>query len=289
MGTAGTYGGSAPGKSLLPTWLDGVEEPVPAVPDPGVLPDPAENPNGEPVSVPASAPVFVPAGLPVEFGKARANFTSFARSGGHDRRALGRATSSFVRAAGGGSRAAQHMGASRKAGAALAGFLADVGRHGIVEALRTLNLVELAGRPPAAIFAALVDVFCPDGGTIDEAIAREAFVEMIIDLSEIGITDVADLGPDRMPEIFELFIAHAIEARIENDIAMKAIILPINTEAAQRVQDILCEFIRRAVHDVVTQAADFRRLAEDRIKGWVDSVYAHAFELLRVLGDNESR
>ena len=112
---------------------------------------------------------------------------------------------------------------------------------------------------------------------------------MIINLAEIGVGDIADLGPDRIPEIFERFIAHAIEARIENDIAMKAMILPVNTEAAQRVQDVLCDFIRRAVHDVVNLAADFRQLAEDRIKGWVDTVYAQAFELLRVLGEREAR
>jgi hypothetical protein len=181
------------------------------------------------------------------------------------------------------------MGASRNTGAGLAGFLSDVARRGVTEALRTLNLSGLAGRPPAEIFGALVDVFCPDGGTIDEAIAREAFVEMIVELAEIGITDVSVLAADRMPDIFELFIVHAIEARIENDIAMKAVSVPDNTAAAQRVQDILCDFVRRAVHDVMTQAPDFRTLAEDRIKGWVDTVYAQAFELLRILGEAESR
>jgi hypothetical protein len=181
------------------------------------------------------------------------------------------------------------MGASRAAGAGLAGFLADVARRGVVDALRTLNLPGLAGRPPAEMFAALIDVFCPEGGTIDEAIAREAFVEMVIELAEIGIADIADLSADRMPEIFESFAAHAIEARIENDIAMKAVALPANTAAAQRVQQILCDFIRRAVHDAMAQAADFRQLAEDRIKAWIDMVYAQAFELLRVLGEGEAR
>ncbi|MBV9825358.1 MAG: hypothetical protein JO001_06765 [Alphaproteobacteria bacterium] len=181
------------------------------------------------------------------------------------------------------------MGASRAAGSSLAAFLADAARSGVDEALRTLNLPGLAGRPPAEIFAALTDVFCPDGGTIDEAIAREAFVEMIIDLSEIGVADIADLAPERMPEIFELFVAHAIEARIENDIAMKAVAVPANTDAAQRVQDVLCDFIRRAVQDVMVRADDLRELAQDRIKEWVDTVYAQAFELLRVLGDEEAR
>jgi hypothetical protein len=287
MGTAGSYGGSARGNILTPSFVSDDDLPMPGA---GPEDDRAPEPEGGPDADVEPRPVApIAAAGPVDFGNARGNFTSFARSSGHDRRALGRAAASYVRAAGGGQRAARHMGASRSAGTALAGFLADVGRRGVDEALRTLNLPGLAGRPPAEIFAALIDVFCPEGGTIDEAIAREAFVEMIIELTEIGVTDIADLAPDRLPEIVELFIAHAIEARIENDIAMKAIALPDNTAAAQRVQDILCDFIRRAVHDVMAQAVDFRLLAENRIKGWVDTVYAQAFELLRVLGEAEAR
>jgi hypothetical protein len=290
MGTAGSYGGSAPGNILTPSFVSNDDIPVAGTtPEGGPEPPPQGAAKGELERIPVAAPPPPAAAIPVDFGNARRSFTSFARSGGHNRRALGRAMSSYVSAANGGRHAARHMGASRAAGAALAGFLADVARHGVTEALRTLNLSALAGRPPAEMFAALIDVFCPEGGTIDEAIAREAFVEMIIELTEIGVADVADLAPDRMPEIFELFVAHAIEARIENDIAMKAVALPTNTAAAQRVQDVLCDFVRRAVHDVVAQAADFRQLAEDRIKGWVDTVYAQAFELLRVLGESEAR
>jgi len=291
MGTAGSYGGSARGNSLTPSWLSD-DDPAPggaANAEPEVNPENGAEQNQPlgPGCVPAASPIA--AALPVDFRNARANFTTFARSGGHDRRALGRAAASYVRNAGGGARASRHMGASRAAGAGLAGFLADVARRGVVDALRTLNLPGLAGRPPAEMFAALIDVFCPEGGTIDEAIAREAFVEMVIELAEIGIADIADLSADRMPEIFESFAAHAIEARIENDIAMKAVALPANTAAAQRVQQILCDFIRRAVHDAMAQAADFRQLAEDRIKAWIDMVYAQAFELLRVLGEGEAR
>jgi hypothetical protein len=111
---------------------------------------------------------------------------------------------------------------------------------------------------------------------------------MIVDLAEIGITSIADLGPDRMPQVLELFISHAIEGRLENDIAMRAVSLPTNTAAAQRVQDVLRDFVSRAVHDVVTRAADFRTLTQQRISAWLDTVYAQAFELLRVFGEAEA-
>ena len=286
MGTANSYGGSAGGNPLIPSWLpNGNGSPPDADgPQPPAAPDELGNAGSPPIPSLVAAPAL--AGI-TDFGTSRGNFSRFAKSGGHDRRALGRAVSSYVRSIGGGARAARRMGSSRTAGAALAGFLADAATRGVVEALRTLNLAELAGRPTAEIFGALIDVFCPEGGTIDEAIAREAFVEMIIELAEIGIEGIADLGPDRMPEVFELFAAHAIEARLENDIAMKAVLLPANTAAAQRVQDVLCQFVRRAVHDVVAAAEDLRRLTRERISGWVDTVYAQAFELLRALGEAE--
>ena len=296
MGTASSYGGSAPANPLLPTWL---ADPIaPAALTPDMPPDTSVAPrNGEPenstgtplVAAPPISALPAMPGTIADFGSARSNFTRFARSGGHDRRALGRAVSSYVRGTGGGMRAAQRMGSSRSAGTALAGFLADAANRGFAEALRTLNLPGLAGRPPAEMFASLIDVFCPEGGTIDEAIARNAFVEMIIDLAELGIETITELAPDRMTELFERFAAHAIEARLENDIALKAVLLPPNTAAAQRVQDVLSEFVRRAVHDVVVRAEDLRRLTQQRISGWVDMVYAQAFELLRVYAETEAR
>jgi hypothetical protein len=293
MGTASPYGGSAPRNPLMPSWLT---DPPPApAGEPDAAPD-GDAPEGYP-DAPAAGPARPAPGIPApavtgtiaDFGGARGNITRFARSGGHDRRALGRAISSYVRGAGGGASATRRMGSSRSAGAGLAGFLADAANRGIPEALRTLNLPALAGQPAAEIFGALIDVFCPEGGTIDEAIARDAFVEMIVDLAELGIVAITDLAPERMPEVFECFAAHAIEARLENDIALNAVSMPPNTAAAQRVQDVLREFVRRAVHDIMGRAEDLRTLTQQRISGWVDLVYAQAFELLRVYAEAESQ
>jgi hypothetical protein len=291
MGTASPYGGSAPRNPLMPSWLI---DPLAPAPEPDLAPDgeiPREGDPGSPAVEPGAAAPAIAAprltGTIADFGGARGNITRFARSGGHDRRALGRAISSYVQGAGGGARAARRMGSSRTAAAGLAGFLTDAANRGFPEALRALNLPALAGRPAAEIFGALIDVFCPEGGTIDEAIARDAFVEMIVDLAELGIVAITDLAAERMPEVFERFAAHAIEARLENDIALNAVSMPANTAAAQRVQDVLREFVRRAVHDIVAQAEDLRSLTQQRISGWVDVVYAQAFELLRVYAEAE--
>ena len=46
------------------------------------------------------------------------------------------------------------------------------------------------GVPIEEVFAGLADYICPEGGSIDEGIARDAFVETIADLAGAGITDI---------------------------------------------------------------------------------------------------
>ena len=63
--------------------------------------------------------------------------------------------------------------------------------------VRALNLGALAGHPIEEIFLGLADYVCPDGGSIDEGIAREAFIETIADLAGAGITDLDGLTADK--------------------------------------------------------------------------------------------
>ena len=115
------------------------------------------------------------------------------------------------------------MGSSRQAGARLYSFLADAQARGPVEALRALNLEALAGRPIQDIFLGIAEYVCPIGGTVDEGIARGAFVDTIADLADQGISDFDSLTADQMQTVFEMFAAHAIEARICNDIGKNSI------------------------------------------------------------------
>ena len=120
------------------------------------------------------------------------------------------------------------MGSSSRAGGRLLGFLSDVATRGAGAALRTLNLDVLAGQPIEEIFVGLVDYVCPDGGSIDEGIAREAFVETIADLAGAGIADLDSLTAEQIQTVFELYATNAIEARLCNDIEKRAITFPSN-------------------------------------------------------------
>lgn len=282
MGTSSAFGGQGGGTPLVPSWL-GNEGSPPAAPD-GAAP-----PSSAP-SVPPVRPPVPPAADPTRFSAARGNFSRFAGSGGGDRRALGRSISHYVGSSSGGSRtAAARMGSARGAGSRLLGFLSNAVSRGATEALRALNLGALAGRPIEEIFLGLADYVCPDGGSIDEGIAREAFIETITDLADAGITDLDGLSADQMQTVFELYATNAIEARLCNDIGTKTVVLPSDSRQTALVQAQLNDFIRRAVADALTTAhATTPALTPDRVLAFVGRIYEQAFSILQIMADAEA-
>jgi hypothetical protein len=312
MGTSNAYGGPGGGTPLIPSWLDSGGDDT-GSPDPGIPPAVAPdgplplNPNGPlpvspigplpvsptgPLPVPPAPerPVLPPAGAPNRFTAPRGNFSRFAASGGSDRASLGRAVSRYVSTSAGGARqAAQRMGASRRTAAGLLGFLNSAVSGGAHEALRTLHLEGLAGRPIEEIFLGLADYICPDGGTVDEGIARGAFIETITDLAEAGVTDLDSLNVDQMQTIFEIYATNAIEARLCNDIGANAITLPADAAQALSVQEQLRDFIARGVSDALISArAGLEALTPQNVLGFVTRVYEQAFGILQSLGDAEA-
>lgn len=297
MGTSNSYGGPGGGTPLVPSWLDsGGNTPAePATPDVapnGESPSPPfpTPPTQPPFPTPPTQPTIPTLADPSRFTGARNNFTRFAHSGGADRASLGRAVSGYVSTSSGGARqAAQRMGASRGSGARLLSFLTNVQARGVRDALRELNLDGLAGRPIEEVFVGLVEYICPNAGTVDEGIAREAFVETIIELATLGVTDLDTLTPDQMQTVFELYATHAIEARLCNDIGTKVITAPADPQTALQVQEQLRDFIRNAVGDALTAArANNPILQQDHVQSFVDIVYERAFSILQALGDAEA-
>lgn len=181
------------------------------------------------------------------------------------------------------------MGSSRRAAARIAGFLGDVSARGLQAALATFNLAGLAGSSPAEIFSALVEQFCPEGGSIDEGIARDAFMETVIDLAGAGVTDMANLDPEQMQTVLELYVAHTIEDRIFNDVGIKGVELPADASSAQAVQDQLHEFILGGVSDAFSETTiDFTAIDPNAIGQTIDRVYEAAFDILEALGEEEA-
>lgn len=214
MGTSNAFGGPGNNTPLIPTWLEPETPALPATPNaPVPLPD-VDGQEDQDSSKETNSPVSQ-APPPYRFTTARTHMTNFASSGNSVN--LGRAVSHYVSISSGGARrAARKMGSSRKTGAQLLNFLSDTVTRGARDALQTLHLENLAGLPIGEIFLGMIDYVCPDGGTVDEGIARDAFIETIADLAENGITDLDSLNSEQMRTVFELYVTHTIVNRLYN-------------------------------------------------------------------------
>jgi hypothetical protein len=178
------------------------------------------------------------------------------------------------------------MGASRSAARGVLGVLRDFQRDGVNNTLRRLNLGDLVGRPLEEIFTGLTDVVCRDGGSIDEGIALDAWLETVADLEDLNMTDLAALTPDQMRNIFIAFIAHTIEGRLLQDIGTNGLKVAADLSAIEAFEGQLRDYIRRSVRDSFSSDLSAPASLTDRqIQDIVDRTYKDAWELLETWGD----
>ena len=91
-----------------------------------------------------------------------------------------------------------------------------------------------------------------------------------------------------MLTVFEIYATHSIEARICNDIGLKAITMPSDAQAAMRVEAQLRDFVRNGVSDALANArVGNAALTSDSVQGFVDQVYEDAFRFLHARGEAE--
>ena len=161
-------------------------------------------------------------------------------------------------------------------------------REGTEATLRHLNLENLVGRPVAEVFLGLTDVICPDGGSIDEGIALDAWVETVVDFDEIGIDDIAILTVSQMQEVFLAFVSHSIETRVFQDIGANGLKIAADLAAIEAFEAELRSYIRRSVRDSFSgDLNELATLSDSQIVTAVDRTYDEAWDLLVTWGDVE--
>lgn len=291
MGTSGRSKGPNTGTPLVPSWLD---DPAPAPPLVGDVPPEPVPPGDAPAPIPV-LPAQPPRPLapmpppppPDRFRAARSNFSRFASSGGSDGRSLRRAARDYVRSGTGGSRnAMRRMGASRHAARDVLGVFRDFQRDGVNATLRRLNLGDLIGRPLEEVFTGLTDVVCRDGGSIDEGIALDAWLETVAEIEEIHVTDLAALTSDQMRDIFLTFIGHTIEGRLLQDVGANGLKVAADLAAIETFENQLRDYIRRSVRDSFSSNLSTpASLSNPQIQDIVDRTYQDAWDLLVTWGD----
>ena len=278
MGTSGPSSGPNSNSVLVPTWAD---EPGATAPLPGGTEDQGNQQDASP------RPAIEPAPLPARFRGARRNFSAFAKSGGYNRGALRRAVRNYVRSGTGGSGGAtRRMGASRATARGMLGVFRGFQRDGIDATLRQHNLENLVGRPVGDVFLGLTDVICLDGGSIDEGIARDAWLETIVDIDQLGIENLDDLLTEQIEEVFLTFVAHAIETRLFQDIGLNGFRTAEDPSAIEAFEAQLHDYIRRAVRDAFSSdLINLPNFSDQDISNVVNETYRNAWDLLEAWGD----
>lgn len=286
MGTSGSSNGPNPRTPLVPSWLgDG----------PGMGPadggdqSPTDGDQPEAPRHPQPLPPLPPKPPPDRFRTPRRNFSAFAGSGGRDVGALRRAVRDYVRSGTRGSgNATRRMGTSIATARGVLGVLRDFQREGIDSTLRRLNLGDLVGRPLEDVFVGLTDVICGDGGSIDEGIAREAWLETVAEVENIDVITTTPTSPEQTRDIFLTFIAHSIVGRLLQDIGANGFKFAADLSGIEAFDAQLKTYIRRSVRDSFTSDLSApATLSDRRIRTIVDQTYREAWDLLVAQGDEE--
>ena len=288
MGTSGSFGGSKTG--LVPSWVDDPPTAPATTPTDGASSSEGESGDGAggddanpPVS-PSAYPPLQPPPHKSGFGSARGNITRGARSS--DSRAIRRGAGRYVAASGGGHRAARRMSSSRATAGGIAGLVHAFATAGPVEALRSFKLESLAGSPATDVFVALTDALCPPGGTIDEAIARDAMLETVAALASEGVGNFDELTSDDLQEFFIGVVSRSIEGKILNEVGTNSIRLAPDLAAVERTQRMLHDFVDGCVRDrFAGLGSSLAEISGEEIDEFVNDLYAATFDLMQTLGE----
>ena len=185
-----------------------------------------------------------------------------------------------------GRNAVRRMGPSRAAASNALGVFRGFQRNGVQETLLRLNLESLSGRGVQEILIGLTEVICRDGGPVDDAITRDAWLETISTLDQFGIGDLDTLSTDQIKEIFLDFIAHTIEARLYQEIGVNGFKFAKDLNDIEKFDDQFRDYIERSVRDSFTgDLAQLSEMSDQAIRDVVDKTYGDVWDLLQLLGD----
>lgn len=285
MGTSSAYSGPASG--LVPDWVDGVNSGMDGGDGDASLQDGGDGPSDADQGQDSGqqpdqddAPSVAPPAAPVSgFQYPRGQFTRFTNGGGG--KALGRALKGYVSGAGGGAGAARRMPSSTRLASGVAGLANTLVKDGPAAALARFNLQDLAGRPAAEVLESVANAICPDGGTIDEAIARDAMLEAIADLAadDPGVFD--ELSPDQLNDFLCDVIARSIVTKILNEIGTNALHGSASDADYREAEQITRDYTHGRVRDALgSRFQPGSQQTQSEIDSSILEVFADAFDML---------
>lgn len=194
----------------------------------------------------------------------------------------------YVKACGGGLATAQGMPNSRAVAVRLAGLAKTIQNQSAGEALRKIDLEDMVGMPAEDVFGELIDMICPDGGTLDEAVARQAMAHATVDLAESQVGRFENLSSNEFRDYSMSYIARSIEIKIYNDTATNAVGASFDIEGVANFEKSLYEFVNGCVKDeFIAQDIDYAKFEKYDTSQFVEDLYANILETIEERGEDQ--
>lgn len=194
----------------------------------------------------------------------------------------------YVKACGGGPEAAHGMPNSRAVAVRIAGLARSIQNQGSEQALRHFHLEDMVGMPAEDVFGDLIDMICPDGGTLDEAVARQAMAHATGDLAEAQVGSFENLSTNDFRDFSMSYVARSIEIKIYNETATNAVGASFDVEGVASFEKSLYDFVDGCVKDEFdAQKIDFARIEQKETNRFVENLYANILDTIEERGENQ--
>lgn len=221
-----------------------------------------------------------------KFSGARARFTRYTNGG--EIRNLGKAIKGYVASTGGSGGAVGRMRNSTRLASNLTRFANRVATEGAEQALEEFNLQSLADRPVEEVLEALVDKIGPEGGTIDEAVARYAMIEAIADFASEDLSDFDQLTQEQLGEFVIQVMAKSISMKIINEIGTNSLHGSTTDADFQQAENTLKDYTLGAVRDAFQRELSLSEpISSTQIDNKVKEIFSNAFEVLQAMLEDE--
>jgi len=176
------------------------------------------------------------------------------------------------------------MGSSTRVASGVAGLANAFSTGGASEALARFDLQDFAGRPAIDVLEAFADRICPEGGTIDEAIARDAMLEALAAFAAEDLGDFEDLTTEQLGDFLREVITRSVVTKVVNDIGFGSRHSSATDRDYQAAQDTLRDYTSGAVRDAIGSHFELgQSITEAELERRVGEVYMSSFELLEIM------
>ena len=259
MGTSSSFGGTS--HSLIPNWVDDEDG------------DSSSN-NQEPVQTAQNRLQGVKSNLTkgVRNGPRRGGFQNIKNS-----------LSGYITATGGPAKTVAKFQSATKAPKAYLGFIENLSSNGFDSTVNSPELRDfnLKGKNVTEALIALTDLFCENGGQLDEAEVRSAWIEAISKNHLNDGRDFKELTPDEHLVLARDFLTQIVIEKICMEIGKGAL---DNAHEIQDLQDLegqLYDFVGAQFSDLLE---DISQIGDQTL---IDKVLECAFSLIEAKGEQD--